>query len=93
MLQYIPAPNTANGFATSAYNQTVRDDKGAIRADANTRWGLISAYYFIDDFDLDNPYPVGAERRQRSRLQCTHDRPSAADRSWRHKDLQRDECQ
>ena len=24
----------------------------------NTRWGLLSGYYFIDDFDLDNPYPV-----------------------------------
>ncbi len=59
MLQYIPAPNTAGGtFATSAFNQTVRDDKGAVRVDANTRWGLLSAYYFIDDFDLDNPYPV-----------------------------------
>ena len=59
LLQYIPAPNTASGtFATSAYDQTVRDDKGAVRLDANTRWGLISAYYFIDDFDLDNPYPV-----------------------------------
>ena len=58
MLQYIPAPNTAGGFATSSYNQTVRDDKGAVRIDANTRLGLLSAYYFIDDFDLDNPYPV-----------------------------------
>ena len=59
MLQYIPAPNTALGtFATSAYNQTVRDDKAAARVDANTRWGLMSAYYFVDDFDLDNPYPV-----------------------------------
>ena len=59
LLQYIPAPNTASGtFATSAYNQTARDDKGAVRLDANTRWGLISAYYFIDDFDLDDPYPV-----------------------------------
>lgn len=59
MLKYIPAPNTALGtFATSAYNQTVRDDKGSVRVDANTRWGLVSAYYFIDDFDLDNPYPV-----------------------------------
>jgi Carboxypeptidase regulatory-like domain/TonB dependent receptor len=58
LLQYIPAPNTPNGFATSAYNQTVRDDKGAARIDANTRLGLLSAYYFIDDFDLDNPYPV-----------------------------------
>jgi hypothetical protein len=59
MLQYIPAPNTAAGtFATSAYDQTVRDDKAGVRVDANTRWGLMSAYYFIDDFDLDNPYPV-----------------------------------
>ena len=22
------------------------------------RWGLTSAYYFIDNFTLDNPYPV-----------------------------------
>jgi len=58
MLQYIPAGNNANGFATSAYNQTVRDDKAGTRLDANTRWGLLSAYYFIDDFSLDNPYPT-----------------------------------
>jgi len=59
MLQYIPAPNTANGsFATSAYNQIVRDDKGAIRVDAKSPLGLLSAYYFIDDFSLNNPYPV-----------------------------------
>jgi hypothetical protein len=59
MLQYIPAPNTANGsFATSAYNQVVRDDKGAIRIDSKSRLGLLSAYYFIDDFSLINPYPV-----------------------------------
>jgi hypothetical protein len=58
MLQYIPAPNTANGFATSAFNQTLRDDKAGARVDANTRWGLLSAYYFIDDFNLDNPYPT-----------------------------------
>jgi Carboxypeptidase regulatory-like domain/TonB dependent receptor len=59
MLQYIPAPNTANGsFATSAYNQILRDDKGAVRVDAKSALGLISAYYFIDDFSLNNPYPV-----------------------------------
>lgn len=59
MLQYIPAPNTSQGtFATSSFNQTVRDDKGSVRLDENTRWGLMSAYYFIDDFDLVNPYPV-----------------------------------
>jgi Carboxypeptidase regulatory-like domain len=58
MLQYIPAPNTAQGFATSSYNQVVRDDKGAVRIDGNTRWGLLSGYYFIDDFNLNDPYPV-----------------------------------
>jgi hypothetical protein len=58
LLQYIPAPNTASGFSTSAYNQTVRDDKAGLRVDANSRFGLLSAYYFIDDFTLDNPYPV-----------------------------------
>jgi hypothetical protein len=59
MLKYIPAPNTSNGtFATSAYNQTVRDDKAGLRMDATTSWGQLSAYYFIDDFNLDNPYPV-----------------------------------
>ena len=40
LLQYIPAPNAAgNAFATSAYNQTLRDDKGSARIDANTRLG------------------------------------------------------
>jgi len=59
LLQYIPAPNTTSGtFATSSYNQGIRDDKGGARLDFNTRWGLVSAYYFIDDFALDNPYPV-----------------------------------
>ena len=58
LLQYIPTPNTASGFATSAYNQTVTDDKEGLRLDANTHLGLLSAYYFIDGFTLDNPYPV-----------------------------------
>jgi hypothetical protein len=59
MLQYIPAPNTASGaFATSAFNQTVEDDKAGARLDGNTRWGYLSAYYFIDNFNLNNPYPV-----------------------------------
>ncbi len=60
LLQYIPAPNVgASNFSTSAYNQTLRDDKGSYRLDYDSRWGLLSAYYFIDDYTLDNPYPVG----------------------------------
>ena len=56
LLQYIPQPNTGpSQFATSAYDQTVRDDKGGVRIDANTRFGQIFGYYFIDDYDLDNP--------------------------------------
>ncbi|HTX15954.1 MAG TPA: carboxypeptidase regulatory-like domain-containing protein, partial [Candidatus Baltobacteraceae bacterium] len=59
LLKYIPAPNNANGtFSTSAYNKTLRDDKGAYRLDANTSWGLISAYYFLDDWSQNNPYPI-----------------------------------
>jgi len=52
MLQYIPAANNADGFATSAYDQTVRDDKAGARIDAYTRLGLLSGYYFVDDFNL-----------------------------------------
>jgi hypothetical protein len=59
LLQYIPTPNNANGtFSSSAYNQTLRDDKGAYRLDADTRWGQLSAYYFLDDWSQDNPYPI-----------------------------------
>jgi hypothetical protein len=59
LLQYIPAANNSNGtFSTSAFNQNLRDDKGAYRLDANTRFGLLSAYYFLDDWSQNNPYPV-----------------------------------
>jgi len=60
LLKYIPAPNIgSNLFATSAYPETVRDDKGGTRIDANTRLGEISGYYFLDNYRLDNPYPGG----------------------------------
>jgi hypothetical protein len=59
LLQYIPTPNfPGNSFSTSAYNQDLGDDKGAVRLDASTRWGLLSGYYFMDDYSQNNPYPV-----------------------------------
>ncbi|MGB6430717.1 MAG: carboxypeptidase regulatory-like domain-containing protein [Candidatus Acidiferrales bacterium] len=59
LLTYIPTPNNADGtFSTSAYNEILRDDKGAYRLDADTRWGLMSAYYSVDDWSQNNPYPV-----------------------------------
>jgi Carboxypeptidase regulatory-like domain len=59
LLKYIPAPNAGvDTFATSAFNETLRDDKGAYRLDYDTHLGLLSAYYFLDDYTLNNPYPV-----------------------------------
>ena len=59
LLQYIPAPNASGDeFATSASNQALRDDKGALRLDVNANGGLISGYYFLDGYSLNNPYPV-----------------------------------
>jgi len=59
LLQYIPLPNVGtNTFATSAFNETLRDDKGAYRLDHNGHWGVLSAYYFLDGYTLNNPYPV-----------------------------------
>lgn len=61
LLQYIPAPNIgASSFSTASQGKILRDDKTGFRMDANTnRWGLLSAYYFFDDYTLDNPYPTG----------------------------------
>lgn len=59
LLQYIPQPNAGvNAFATSASTETLRDDKGAYRLDFNSNWGALSAYYFLDGYTLNNPYPA-----------------------------------
>ena len=58
LLQYIPSPNvSASQYSTSAFAQTNRDDKGSVRLDADTHFGRVSGYYFLDDYTLDNPYP------------------------------------
>jgi hypothetical protein len=59
LLQYVPVPNTSeNELSTGAFAKTVRDDKGSFRLDANTGlFGLVTGYYFVDDYRLDNPYP------------------------------------
>jgi hypothetical protein len=61
LLQYIPLPNVGpSTFSTGAEGETVRDDKGSFRLDAHSEhWGLLSAYYFFDDFSVNNPYPTG----------------------------------
>jgi hypothetical protein len=61
LLSYIPPPNSGDStFSTSSQGKKLRDGKGSLRIDGNTRpWGLLSAYYYFDDYNLDNPYPTG----------------------------------
>ena len=60
LLQYIPQPTGLNNagpyFQSAANNERLNDDKGSSRLDANTRYGNLSAYYFIDGYNLSNPY-------------------------------------
>lgn len=57
-LGLIPEPNApGNFFDTSAYARQLRDDKGGVRIDQNTHWGMLFAYYFMDDYSFNDPYP------------------------------------
>ncbi|HEV2418582.1 MAG TPA: carboxypeptidase regulatory-like domain-containing protein [Terriglobia bacterium] len=57
LMKYIPLPNVpGNFFSTSAFDRRARDDKGAVRVDGDSRFGMLSAYYFMDDSLLNNPY-------------------------------------
>jgi hypothetical protein len=61
MLQFIPSPNVGGDqFSSGAEKRRTNDDKGSARIDANTtKYGNLSAYSFIDRYNLDDPYPVG----------------------------------
>lgn len=60
LLQYVPQPNVgASLFATAAEAETLKDDKGALRADWVHNKATLMAYYFLDNYSLDNPYPTG----------------------------------
>src|SRR6202011_6028077 len=61
MLQFIPSPNVgSNQFSSGAEKRRTNDDKSSARIDADsTKYGTLSAYYFIDRYNLDDPYPVG----------------------------------
>lgn len=58
LLKYIPAPNGDNGttFTTSAYNEYLTDNKGGIRLDASFGKNLLFGYYFVDNYNVSNPY-------------------------------------
>jgi hypothetical protein len=60
LLASIPQPNAGAGlFETASEAETLRDDKGALRMDWTHSRGTLTAYYFLDQYSLDNPYPTG----------------------------------
>jgi len=57
LLPFIQPSNNANGtFSTSAQKLNLHDNKFSGRVDDNTRFGLLSAYYYFDKFDRVDPY-------------------------------------
>jgi hypothetical protein len=56
MLQFIQPANNAGAFSTNAGKINLHDNKFSGRVDDNTRWGLLSAYYYFDKFDRVDPY-------------------------------------
>jgi hypothetical protein len=60
LLASIPQPNAGMAlFETSAEAQALQDDKGGLRLDWIHGKGTLTAYYFADDYRLNNPYPTG----------------------------------
>lgn len=64
LLQYIPLPNipVSSIYPTGAYsnsgsasNARLNDYKAGIRIDGNSRWGMLSGYYHIDDHSTFDP--------------------------------------
>jgi hypothetical protein len=60
LLQYIPQPNVGDAtFSTGSQAEIVRDDKLSGRLDGgNARWGQLTAYYFYDNYRVNDPYPT-----------------------------------
>jgi len=61
LLPYIPLPNVGPAsFSTGAEGKILHDNKGSARIDVNSdHWGALSAYYYLDNYTLNNPYPTG----------------------------------
>jgi hypothetical protein len=52
-----PANNaTQDAFSTSSGKINLHDNKFSGRVDGNSRWGLLSAYYYFDKFERIDPY-------------------------------------
>jgi Carboxypeptidase regulatory-like domain len=51
--------NTTGTFSTSAFPLRLRDDKTSGRVDVNTSLGMLSTYYYFDDYSRNDPYWPG----------------------------------
>jgi hypothetical protein len=51
--------NSTGTFSTSAFPLRLTDNKTSGRVDVNTRLGMISTYYFFDDYNRNDPYWPG----------------------------------
>lgn len=60
LLKYILSPTSvAQGvaqFSTSSQKSILIDNKFSGRVDANSGWGLLSAYYYFDRYTLEDPF-------------------------------------
>ena len=57
--KYIPTSESGS-FTTSAFSTRLRDDKTSGRVDVNSHFGMLSAYYFFDQYTSHNPFTVSS---------------------------------
>ncbi len=94
LLPFVPTPNQDAGtFSTSAYNQKLRDDKGAFKIDAATRWGCGIGLLFLRRLPPRRPVSDRPGRGKRARIQRHLRRTRAArhPRPHHHPQFHRDQ--
>ena len=59
--KYIPTSENGS-FSTSAFSTRLRDDKASGRVGLELAFGMLSAYYFFDQYTSHNPFTVSSLR-------------------------------
>ena len=89
LLQYIPSPNVGNDvFSTSAYNLISTITRALTASMPTPRWGLLTAYYFLDNWSQNNPYPVAQGGANVPGFNALYTGPRTIARPRRHQDAQ-----
>ena len=58
ILKYIPQANSGPYFVSSGAASRLQDDKGSGRLDANTGIGMVTGYYYYDQYESSNLNPT-----------------------------------